>query len=389
MQMTMVQQPVGQGGLFEGRIEITGSLLRWLYDCGSQQTNSLRREIRNLGVQPVDLVFVSHLHSDHISGIDQLLQRVSVSEVVLPYLKAIDRILLMGNDLKHNQITREFRRFVTSPVDWFFDRGVSRVTFIRGSSDGSPSDGGPDLSPRLSDDGTGPIKYKWSRSARKNMKRGRVRYFDTGASIFVLQNRGAIDWLLAPYSHRPPVGGAHEFLRRLRKRFGTNFSVGDVARALATTNGQSSLRFCYGAISPDQNFVSMSLYSGTQKRGIAGNTIVNLSPPRLLSRATRAGWLSTGDLNLLIDKRRHALLQFYGPLLQQVGIIVLPHHGAASSFSLDLLAAIPHVDIGIAAAGPNPYGRPSPEVRKAVRRCCRFHQVSNMVSSRITLQSGY
>ncbi len=270
MHVTMAQQPVGQGGLFEGRMEIDGSVLRWLYDCGSNQTKSLRREIRNLGVGPIDIIFISHLHSDHINGINELLGRVPVSEVVLPYLKDIDRALLIGHDLEHNRLSREFRNFVVDPAGWFLQRGISRVSFIRSRSDGaSPSDG-PDVPPRpegspVSPDEIGPIKYNWSRPPIKSKKKGAIRYFDPGTSILVKANVVEIDWLLAPYAHRPAVKGAHKFLRRLRSRFGKQFSINTISRAVGTTSGRASLKFCYGAIASDQNFVSMSLYSGTQQ----------------------------------------------------------------------------------------------------------------------------
>jgi Cft2 family RNA processing exonuclease len=109
MRVTMTQQPVGQGGLFEGNIKTGNSRVRWVYDCGSNQTGPLHRQIVCLAnAGPVDLLFLSHLDSDHISGVEELLKRTQVSETVLPYLKDTDLALTICRDSKDDRLTPSF-----------------------------------------------------------------------------------------------------------------------------------------------------------------------------------------------------------------------------------------------------------------------------------------
>jgi glyoxylase-like metal-dependent hydrolase (beta-lactamase superfamily II) len=78
----MVQHAVGQGGLFSGEVTTQGKPRRWVYDCGSNQHDAPVREIKTVAAGgDLDLLFLSHLDSDHVGGVDQLLTQVKVREV--------------------------------------------------------------------------------------------------------------------------------------------------------------------------------------------------------------------------------------------------------------------------------------------------------------------
>jgi hypothetical protein len=125
----------------------------------------------------------------------------------------------------------------------------------------------------------------------------------------------------------------------------------------------------------------MSLYSGPAVR----SNLNNISPTRTLSGSTEIVLLSTGDSNLAVAKRRATLHQHYRGVRDLIGILVLPHHGAFGSFHHDLLLALPNLSIGIAAAGPNPYGHPDLRVQSAVKACCEYHQVTDATPSRLAV----
>jgi hypothetical protein len=159
-------------------------------------------------------------------------------------------------------VSRHHSHFATDPARWFIERRVGRVSFVRGSSDDSPPDNGPDVPTGPLADGDGPLRFKWSRSPLRTLEAGRVRHFDTGASIWLRTPSQQVDWLLAPYVHRPPARGVHAFLECLRKNFGPHCSIKEIAEQSRTVSGSTSLRRCYDAIWSDHNFVSMALYSG-------------------------------------------------------------------------------------------------------------------------------
>jgi glyoxylase-like metal-dependent hydrolase (beta-lactamase superfamily II) len=148
MKSTIVQRPVGQGGLLQGSLDCGATPLRWMYDCGSNQIDSLYREISRVAANPsLDILFLSHLDSDHVSGIDRLLTMVSVSEVVLPYLREADISLAVCRDVEAGRLTGLFLDFAADPAGWLIGRGVVTVTFVEGRGDDGPDDDGPDGTP--------------------------------------------------------------------------------------------------------------------------------------------------------------------------------------------------------------------------------------------------
>ena len=89
---------VGEGLFYSGRIDN----FNFVYDCGAQcdsqhksrhlnsvvdnYTSALRTAKAN-----VDLLILSHLHEDHVAGLNRLLSQVSVDIVMLPYLPPFER----------------------------------------------------------------------------------------------------------------------------------------------------------------------------------------------------------------------------------------------------------------------------------------------------------
>lgn len=79
---------VGQGLFYSG--SLYDGEYNFIYDCGSmkrsQVINIVKDYCKNLSKNYVDFLAISHFHSDHISGIDELRKRVSIRRVFLPYL---------------------------------------------------------------------------------------------------------------------------------------------------------------------------------------------------------------------------------------------------------------------------------------------------------------
>ena len=72
-EVTLVQHPVGQGGMMSGRLEVTDGVYRWIYDCGSDQRPCLDREIAVVSSQGhLDRLFISHIDNDYVEGVDRL-----------------------------------------------------------------------------------------------------------------------------------------------------------------------------------------------------------------------------------------------------------------------------------------------------------------------------
>ena len=88
--------PIGQGAFYtECFKEFDFNVV---YDCGSATDMSvLEKEIKNNFTkgQTIDAVFISHLHDDHINGLDILLSYCNVKKLFLPYLGDESKVLLL------------------------------------------------------------------------------------------------------------------------------------------------------------------------------------------------------------------------------------------------------------------------------------------------------
>ena len=83
--MTRTIHPVGQGAFYrETFFDISNNpLFTAVYDCGGR-INPVREEIKLLS--KVDILFISHFHSDHINGIRYLIDDNVVKRIVFPFI---------------------------------------------------------------------------------------------------------------------------------------------------------------------------------------------------------------------------------------------------------------------------------------------------------------
>lgn len=93
MRVVRTFHPVGQGAFYSERFyEENGLEFTMVYDCGSEDSNrwelhekiyDFRQELKG---RAIDLLFISHFHSDHVNGLKELLQDIRVRKTVVPML---------------------------------------------------------------------------------------------------------------------------------------------------------------------------------------------------------------------------------------------------------------------------------------------------------------
>lgn len=388
--VTLTQHPVGQGGLMSGLLEVPDGRFHWVYDCGSNQSEPLGREIAAIaGRGEIDCLFLSHLDSDHISGIDRLLiASGGVKEVVLPYLDDIDRLIAAAHDSAAGRLAGEFLTFLGDMADWFGTRGVDRITFISPNSD----DDGPETpAPEFPRDGEpergkGEIFAKWTRQPVRQgrmanlPKRILVQRLQTNSMLELGSSWGPLDWIFAPYAHQPSAKKFSAFKSELFKQFGRHYRTPGFLAGLLHDKGKlRALREAYDLIWSDHNLVSMALYAGPSDSSAWSREC--LHPPGWWHRHPEnqaVGWLGTGDMHLNVGRRREAMINHYRYLLDQVNVFALPHHGSHRNYHPSLLREMPNVTQCVAASGPNGYGHPSDHVKQSVLSAGReFVQVSD------------
>ena len=96
--------PVGQGAFYTERHLFAGKQYTIVYDCGSQNRKikpkfcekrlKKRIEATFYKKQEIDVLFISHLHYDHINGIEFLKKHCEIKRVVMPYVDDKAKVLL-------------------------------------------------------------------------------------------------------------------------------------------------------------------------------------------------------------------------------------------------------------------------------------------------------
>ncbi|UIJ88778.1 hypothetical protein LZK77_24030 (plasmid) [Rhizobium leguminosarum] len=103
--------------------------------CLQQRTVALSCGI----VRKTDVLFVSHLHADHINGIDRLQAMAPAKTVVVPYLDTIERLLFVLSDFEQGTVSRSSLDYFEDPAGWWLSRGAERVIFLQqGRPDDAP-----------------------------------------------------------------------------------------------------------------------------------------------------------------------------------------------------------------------------------------------------------
>jgi hypothetical protein len=132
----------GQGAFYGGTIFSPERNKNWtiVYDCGTSNfiagnTQSLNSEIDyfkhtkikidNTTKDCIDILFISHLDYDHVSGVIRLLNEFDVKRIVIPYFPENIRkysLISMGDDGDNDSFSNEdYYRFIENPYVFLND----------------------------------------------------------------------------------------------------------------------------------------------------------------------------------------------------------------------------------------------------------------------------
>jgi glyoxylase-like metal-dependent hydrolase (beta-lactamase superfamily II) len=104
-----VQHAIGHGGFHTGRARVTGGAnFNWIFDCGAKRTAVFDAYLKAWTAQrpqPVDWLFVSHFDTDHVSGLDTLMSRVVVRDVMVPYVNERELMLQLLHEISRGTST--------------------------------------------------------------------------------------------------------------------------------------------------------------------------------------------------------------------------------------------------------------------------------------------
>lgn len=131
---------VGQGAFYSESFESYSAV----YDCGSSvPARTIERDIRRAlsAISPVEILFLSHLHTDHVNLVEILLQVRRPKHVVLPLLSKAERIELTIRNAITSKLNRFTEQAIWNPTEAF---GEAAVTLVRpATGDYPPAEDSP------------------------------------------------------------------------------------------------------------------------------------------------------------------------------------------------------------------------------------------------------
>jgi ribonuclease BN (tRNA processing enzyme) len=145
----------GQGSFYGGRIcqHENNRIFTIVYDCGTSpfiagNGQSLNNEITHFKFQPhyvnhnneIELLFISHLDYDHVSGLKRLLTEFTVKNIILPYIEKQHRHFFLVsvpdfNDPNDNLSLEDYILFIESPNTFIQNNSKeTQMYFIQSNS---------------------------------------------------------------------------------------------------------------------------------------------------------------------------------------------------------------------------------------------------------------
>jgi len=421
---TRRQLAVGQGCFHAGQLgDLDGEpveAIRYVYDCGAMKKYETRLNAEVDGYHaytnkaPLDFLFISHLHADHVAGVERLATPIHVDTIVMPLVNVVDRLFVFAQTAAEDADAADdefFRSLIADPVSAvarFNPRQVVLVT--RG--EGPAATGGPDARPEApgpaagdgpTDQSEGRRRWRWKLAGRGDVVRTATGVADPrpGQSAraeavytmpdtrgFEIAGGATTTWILAPYVDPQVEADRQKFIDALAASMkSTTAKVEELLSAdregllLLLTQCKGLLADAYKAVA-DLNATSLCLYSGPaddQWPPSAWDSVLGEDNSGFIvwggfSPSARLGWIGSGDAELGdtaagLSPRRDAFLTHYAAHFPKVATFLVPHHGSAKNFHEELLDQImPSVCLASAAPFSN-WRHPGTEVLQAA--CAR------------------
>jgi glyoxylase-like metal-dependent hydrolase (beta-lactamase superfamily II) len=402
------QHAVGQG-FFHSADLLHGDegVLRYVYDCGAitKYSPALKKNIKSYVSQVgarrlLELLFISHAHADHLSGLPDLLDAkkgLAVDTIILPYFSVIDRLIEFAKSASEDTANRAddfYRDFVVDPVE-ALSRFKPRQILILASGrpegpDGPVFDRGPD-GPEVNGPLADQERPLWKLIGRDRLEvTGKdpvvVRMSDQVGLMVPTPSFGTSGWLLSPYIDPTIAKQSAAFKTELLKSLNSALPAGAKIRRsdfegwLAdpanvrdlVINKVIDLVKAFHSVASDLNTTSLCLYSGplpgepgpTYIKGKFGKWHVN--------GQGRIAWLATGDADLKTKSRRTSFLKHYRSLISKVSTLTIPHHGSEKNFDAELLTKIDAHHFVVAADAFGKWRHPGTSVVQAIGSHGRF-----------------
>lgn len=405
---------VGQGLFYTSELLLNNNVVvNAIFDCGAENIGLITEEIDNYSNRNIDLLIISHLHYDHVSGLDYLLKNRKVNTVILPYLCQEERIILQ---LLNVNKPVWYNAFLFNPYSYLNEfESVENVIIINGDGeDDNYSVNVPEEFPPLNDNLNNEKSIKihlenTNENTRSTISKSELIQFTNKLSL--MKDKGYIlisNMYFSFFNYK--INDSKKIID-FRKKI-ISEGITDTKSVLALLKDEKKrvlIKECYEILRTDLNITSLATYQGfilpfsRLKHSISFHSI-NAIHDNFLSDlfccdcdgfieghfhgrfsndckykfyvdcycdchkhchgSKMTGTLLLGDIKLdYKSKKRKELFIHFKTILPSVKLIQLSHHGAKNGWSNNLIAKIMENCVYLASYGiSNKYHHPHKKV---------------------------
>lgn len=400
---------IGQGLFYTG----ISSDYSFVYDCGSESKRGfLNAAIEQFsdelleisGRRKLDLLMLSHLDNDHVNGLEKLLEELEVHTVVLPYLTPLERLLIA---YKSNEKDAAYYEFLKAPFEYLLNKGVQQIIVLTGEEESDNS-----LDENIEGDMENAFDQLEDSEKENSIRIEELIDGEMGFENLKFKKRGnvkmKIGWEFSLFNYDNNEETRRIFSGVFHSKSNKQFSKKDLVDILSDKQKLSAFR-------KDYKEVIKNKLSNKRISEINNSSLVLLHRPlnscvetdvllmkkqksceieKDISLKRRNTWYlheeinKTGNMYLFensgmsrnhhrilkgsllfgdIDVRKdlNQILNFFGGKIEEVGIVLVPHHGSKNNWDNELLNvgnAMAKIVWVVSAGYNNKYSHPHAEV---------------------------
>ncbi len=349
--------PVGQGSFCLEQFKNGENKINIVYDCGtSTKSFDINKEIRANFDKGEDIliVFISHLHEDHVNGLEYLLNYCNVKNIIFPLTSKSDRciyaIRYLCNSPNNNQTDFTYR-LIQNPNEVIKNFSPETNVFALNYSNEE----------RLEDIGDEDF--------------GQVEIISSGKNV--LDNLNQISkspiekiWEYIPFNFRESSKKS-KFYKALSSRLEYIVDDSNIKRVLSQWGDrtiQEKIHDSYKDVNKDLNLNSLVLFSGAKDKEFYQIMV----RPYYNEFCCHCKWdyykangcLYFGDYNASGKLRWKELKSHYENYWDSIGCIQLPHHGSRKSYNHEI--ALLNAYFVVSAGKQNTYRHPHESVMRDI-----------------------
>lgn len=357
-----------------------------VFDCGSMGASLINRRIDETFKpgETINVVFISHLHNDHVNGLEHLQQHCKVETVVFPYVTQSQKNFLQIDSVITGGWTAFSQRLLTNPVETISQlhdaADKTRVVFVEAEVDEQYKTTARE---RDKDHGTDNVHntYRSNLTLKptrfpRATKQGKV--YKSGRCVCPLQN---MPWIYVPY-----VINEESYTRKLEQLLGpTLFKRLPDDWVQLSQAERNRIKAHYDSLGDGINANSLTVYSGpdsafNQMHFAMTETV---EQPWIVdySSNTVPGCLYLGDFEVCGVLPEHNIKSVFNWVWPMTGSVQIPHHGSHRNYDKSISSA--PVKYSIISSRSSDPQHPSPLVTSDIKQITKEDplHVTEFVSS--------